>query len=212
MRVSGILSVARGESGHVRGFWRLKRLLARLGYDERNWLRVRQIEAFEAFLRGRAETATALEISPGWNSHWRKLPWRSYASVEYPDFDICRDVTGERYDVVIADQVLEHVARPVQAAANIRQMLRPGGVALVAMPFLFRVHARPHDYTRWTPAGLRQGLVDAGFSAERIHVEAWGNRACARAHLGGEVKPYGFWRDMRNEDEYPLMVWAFAEP
>nr|WP_287096061.1 methyltransferase domain-containing protein [Mesorhizobium sp.] len=57
----------------------------------------------------------------------------------------------------MADQVLEHVHRPLAAAQNIHAMTRPGGWAMVATPFLFRVHARPHDYkpldSRRTEAG-----------------------------------------------------------
>ncbi|RWK27414.1 MAG: SAM-dependent methyltransferase, partial [Mesorhizobium sp.] len=39
----------------------------------------------------------------------------------------------------------------------------------------------------------------------------WGNKACARAHIGGPVRAYGLWRDLSNDEEYPLMVWAFAK-
>ncbi|TGV50903.1 class I SAM-dependent methyltransferase, partial [Mesorhizobium sp. M2D.F.Ca.ET.160.01.1.1] len=88
-----------------------------------------------------------IEISPGWNRYWRAM-CPNYRSVDFPDFDICRDRTEEQYSLVIADQVLEHVRRPQAAAANIHAMTRPGGWAMVATPFLFRVHARPHDYNR----------------------------------------------------------------
>lgn len=39
------------------------------------------------------------------------------------------------------------------AAANIRAMTKPGGWAMVATPFLFRVHAPPTTIT----AGHRRG-------------------------------------------------------
>ncbi|WP_348627047.1 hypothetical protein [Mesorhizobium sp. M4B.F.Ca.ET.049.02.1.2] len=42
---------------------------------------------------------------------------------------------------------------------HIHATTRPGGWAMVATPFLFRVHARLHDYNRWTPAGLKQLMV-----------------------------------------------------
>jgi hypothetical protein len=81
---------------------------------------------------------------------------------------------------------------------------------MVATPFLFRVHARPHDYNRWTAAGLKQVLVEGGFPQANIEVFSWGNKACAKAHIGGPVRAYGLWRDLSNDEEYPLMVWAFA--
>jgi SAM-dependent methyltransferase len=189
----------------------IKRWLTRVGYDRRNWLRVRQIDSFQGFLSSRGEIGDVLEVSPGWNRMWQRLPAASYTAVDYPEFDICRDVLARRFDIVIADQVLEHVPHPVKAVQHLREMLEPGGHAMIATPFLFRVHARPHDYHRWTEAGLRQLLLDGGFDEQEVTVQSWGNRACVRAHAGGPVRDYGFWRDMRNEPEYPVMVWAFAQ-
>jgi SAM-dependent methyltransferase len=198
----------------MRGVWRAKQLaktaLETLGYDKRNWLRIRQIEAFDQFFRTQAPVGDVLEISPGWNDMWKRLPARSYRSVDYPDFDICKDALPEEFDIVIADQVLEHVAQPMAAVRHIYAMVRPGGFAAIASPFLFRVHARPHDYNRWTAAGLEQLLIQGGFSADRIVSDAWGNRACVKAHLKGPVRAYGFKRDMSNDPEYPIMCWAFA--
>lgn len=179
-----------------------------LGYDTRNWLRVRQIEAFAEFLAARPD-ASVLEISPGWNSCW-KSRCANYRSVDYPEFDICEAPLRERFDIVIADQVLEHVREPARAARNIHAMVADDGHAMIATPFLFRVHARPHDYNRWTESGIRQLLVDAGFADERIETRSWGNKACARAHIGGPVRDYGWYRELANDPEYPLMVWAFA--
>jgi hypothetical protein len=190
----------------MRAYFKLRR---KLRYDERNWLRVVQIDAFSSIL-DRATDSNVLEISPGWNSCWREKPHNSYIAVEYPEFDICRDVLPQRFNIVIADQVLEHVQRPIEAAKHIFAMTAPGGIALVATPFLFRVHGRPNDFNRWTTAGLKQLLIEGGFEEQNIETSSWGNKACARAHIGGPVRDYGFKRDLSNDPEYPLMVWAFA--
>jgi len=176
------------------------------GYDSRNWLRIRQIEAFEKFLR-QHENASVFEVSPGWNRYWKEQV-RNYSSADFPEFDICKQALDRTFDVVIADQVLEHVADPHAAARNIRAMVREGGYALVATPFLFRVHARPHDYSRWTEAGLKELLSHAGFTT--IITDSWGNKACAKAHIGGPVRDYGLWRSLHNDPEYPIQVWAIA--
>jgi SAM-dependent methyltransferase len=176
------------------------------GYDRRNWLRVAQIDAWTEFLEPLKE-CSVLEISPSWNSYWRSLGFRSYEAVSYPEFDICRQALERQFDIVIADQVLEHVPASVEAVRSIRRMTRHH--ALIATPFLFRVHGRPGDFCRWTDAGLRQLMADGGFDS--VTVSSWGNKACARAHIGGPVRDYGFWRDMRNDPEYPMMVWAIGE-
>jgi hypothetical protein len=184
----------------------------RLGYDSRNWLRIRQIEAFTSFLKEEGRhTSPVLEVSPGWNTYWKNL-CTDYTAVDFPDFDICKDALPRQFRTVIADQVLEHVRRPLAAARNIHAMTEPGGWAMVATPFLFRVHARPHDYNRWTAAGLKQVLVEGGFPEAEVQSFAWGNKACVRAHIGGgnRVLDYGFGRDLANDEEYPIMVWAFA--
>jgi SAM-dependent methyltransferase len=168
-----------------------------------------EIESWTAFLE-KIGPVDILEISPGWNSMWARVPSKSYRSVDFPAFDIAKNALAEQFDVVIADQVLEHVSKPQDAVRNIKAMLRPNGWAMIAAPFLFRVHARPHDYYRWTEAGIRQLLVDGGFAESEIQTFSWGNKACVKAHLGGEVKPFGLGRDMRNDPEYPVMVWAFA--
>lgn len=189
----------------ARTFTRTRR---RLGYDERNWLRIRQIEAFENYLRNHPH-AEVLEISPGWNPYWKHRCWY-YRSVNHDTLDICKDRLPEQFDIVIADQVLEHLPHPIAAVRNIYAMIRPGGSAMIATPFLFRVHPRPQDYSRWTEAGLRQLLIDGGFSEDQIRTHSWGNKACARAHIGGAVVDFGFGRDLSNDPEYPLQVWAFA--
>lgn len=198
----------------MKGLWRLKQILGRaldaVGYDRRNWLRVRQIESFEAFIT-QHDIQDAIEISPGWNSRWSNLLAGRYQALDYPEFDICRHRRSNQADLVIADQVLEHVPQPLAALRNIHDMLKPGGYALVATPFLFRVHARPYDYSRWTKDGLAELLVEAGFNRDAVEAFAWGNKACVKAHIGGRVRDYGFWRDMRNDPEYPIMVWAIAQ-
>ncbi len=203
-------SFAARAAGSIRG--RIANAARRLpGYDSRNWLRVRQIDAFTAFLAedGRRNGAV-LEVSPGWNTYWKSI-CPDYTAVDYPDFDICKDKLERQFPTVICDQVLEHVRRPVEASRNIHAMTAMGGWAMVATPFLFRVHARPYDFNRWTPAGLKQLLVEGGFAEDAVSSYGWGNKACARAHIGGPVRDYGLYRDLSNDDEYPLMVWAFAK-
>lgn len=191
----------------IRKHW--KDLRAKIGYDDTNWLRVKQIRAIREHLG--PEIGDVLEISPGVGRPWSKLPAASYSAVEYPDFDITRDVLTRRFDVVMADQVIEHLAQPVAAVRNVRTLLKMGGTAVISTPFLFRVHARPHDYYRWTAAGLRQLLLEGGFADEEIRVDSWGNKACAKAHIGGPIRDYAWGRDLRNDPEYPLIVWAFAK-
>ena len=66
----------------------------------------------------------ALEIS---GNKWENFSFNSYISTSYPDFDICRDVFPEKFDIIISEQVFEHIPFPSRAARNIYKMLNPGG-------------------------------------------------------------------------------------
>src|SRR5918994_4538605 len=103
-----------------------------------------------------ARPSSAAEISG--ESHADK-PWREYTSLMYPDFDLCAPIEDRgRFDVVICEQVLEHVDDPWGAAANLRELAVPGGHVIVSTPFLIKVHELAlfalRDYWRFTQRRL----------------------------------------------------------
>lgn len=59
------------------------------------------------------------------------------------------------FDGVLLDAVIEHLAHPQRVVAEVHRVLKPGGVVLAHVPFLYPFHAAPHDYQRYTPMGLR---------------------------------------------------------
>lgn len=63
-------------------------------------------------------------------------------------------------DAVWVQSVLEHVLDPVQAVAEIRRVLKPGGLLFADASFLWPVNEGAYDYSRWTPAGFRWLLRD----------------------------------------------------
>jgi len=82
--------------------------------------------------------------------------------------DICSDVfVGERQDfrdffhVVYSNNVFEHLRRPWIAAANLMQMLAPGGICVTITPFSLRYHESPADYFRYSHTGLVSLFEDA---------------------------------------------------
>ncbi len=124
-----------------------------------------------------------------------------------PDFDLCRSPVQTSYDVVLCNQVLEHVLDPFAAARKLRALTAPGGIAVVATPFLLRPHDAPVDLWRFTELGLRTLLTEAGFTDVEVH--SWGNAACVRSNLY-RWTPMAPWRSLRNDPHLPVVVWAFA--
>lgn len=51
--------------------------------------------------------------------------------------------------------VMEHSRRPWLLAANVEQMLDPGGTLYVLVPFVWRFHDYPSDYWRMTAEAVR---------------------------------------------------------
>lgn len=180
-----------------------------LGRHTGHWCRVvmnRQTRNF--IMARRPEALDALEIGGG---DWSYFPFRSYRTVDYPEYDVCeRPLALSQWDLVIAEQVLEHVLRPYRAIRNVWQMLRPGGWFLVTTPFLIRIHPTPNDCTRWTETGLKHALAEGGFSLESIQTGSWGNRACVISYLNEWTRFRPLWHSLKNDERYPVVVWAFA--
>jgi SAM-dependent methyltransferase len=174
-----------------------------------HWQRIAMNRAVDARIEALDPSAcTAVEIS-GENHAARA--WREYTSLSFPELDLCAPLEGDlSFDVVICEQVLEHVVDPCAAAANLRRLCAPGGLVIVSTPFLVKVHELPYymlDYWRFTPRGLRVLLERAGLEVEVV--ESWGNRQS----VVGNIRAWSAhrpWHSLHNEPDVPVQVWAFA--
>ncbi|MCB1681064.1 MAG: class I SAM-dependent methyltransferase [Rhodospirillales bacterium] len=72
-------------------------------------------------------------------------------------------------DAVISSQVIEHLDRPVDAIKETARVLKPGGLFLISFPFLYPIHAEPHDFTRFTEYAMTKLLNDHGFEIKEIN-------------------------------------------
>jgi SAM-dependent methyltransferase len=178
-----------------------------LGFEQTIWTRkVQDRETRKLVEQLNPSALDALEIS---GEIWKDFGFQSYRNVRYPEFDLCRDVLSEKFDLIIAEHILEHVLYPYRAANNIHSMLRAGGHALIVTPFIYRVHPTPHDNTRWTMEGLEYFLSECGF--ENIVTGSWGNRKCIEATFRREFRLFNrHFHSLENEPEYPIVVWALA--
>jgi SAM-dependent methyltransferase len=149
-----------------------------------------------------------LEIS---GNKWKDYNFKNYQDLSYPDFDICSMQINERFDLIIAEQVFEHLNWPYRAGRNIYEMLQEGGYFLITTPFLLKIHNFPVDCSRWTPTGIKYFLAECGFDFDSIVVGSWGNKVCLKSNLK-EWKLYNpNFHSLKNEEEFPLVVWALAK-
>jgi SAM-dependent methyltransferase len=119
------------------------------------------------------------------------------------------------YDVVVSDQVLEHVeGSPLRAVDESIRVLKPGGLLLHTTCFLNPVHRDPVDLWRFTPDALRfmaQEKVDI------ISAEGWGNPLAIMAIILGRRRMripqrWGFRRFVAtwNHPRYPIVTWVIG--
>lgn len=185
-----------------------ERVAQAVGYDKTHITRTVAYREVDAYLDGLGcERLDALEIAAGWK--WRQRKWGSYREMNWPDYDICDDVLPEQFDIIIADNVWEHLLHPWRAAQNVLTMLKPGGLFVNITPFLIRHHPIPTDCTRWTPLGMQHFLSDVGFDPDSIQTGAWGNEAAVKANFRRWART-GWRRRLPNDPDFPVTVWAFA--
>ena len=176
---------------------------------EEHWARtVMNREVREMISRLYPDNLESLEIS---GTTWSNMSFKSYKSIHYPDFDICESSLDEMFDLIIAEQVFEHLLWPYRAGKNVHKMLKSDGYFLITTPFLLRVHNFPIYCSRWTETGIKYFLAECGFDIERIQTGSWGNRACIQANFLNWAIYRPWFHSLKNEPDFSVVVWALAQ-
>jgi SAM-dependent methyltransferase len=156
--------------------------------DRHWWYRERRALVARA-LRGRRR-GTALDVGAAGGGNTRVLQaagWRA-AALEYGEEGarVCAErgipvlrgdatrlpLAGESLDLVVAYDVLEHIEDDAAAAKGVFDLLRPGGLFLVAVPCDMRLWSA-HDVAvnhvrRYSRSELLALLTGAGFEIEDV--------------------------------------------
>ena len=139
---------------------------------------------------------------------------------QYPQINmLALPYKDDFFDIVISDQVLEHIeGDPFQAIEESRRILKPGGLAIHTSVCIQPIHWGPKDMWRFTPDGLR--YLCRNFS-EIVSCNSWGNRwAHALFFLHDKARdwqvPKQSWHPLhylatKNDTTYPLTVWIIAK-
>ena len=77
-------------------------------------------------------------------------------------------------DRVGSNSVLEHIAYPHEVLAECHRVLRPGGVMVHVMPFVWWLHGYPDDYVRLTPPFFERVCREIGSVDVLTDVDATG--------------------------------------
>ena len=72
------------------------------------------------------------------------------------------------FDTGLCTAVLEHLEEPEAALRECFRVLRPGGIAIYTVPFIWHLHEEPRDFFRYSKYGLRYLFEKVGFEVVEL--------------------------------------------
>jgi SAM-dependent methyltransferase len=69
----------------------------------------------------------------------------------------------DSFDGALCTAVLEHLEEPEKAIRECHRVLKPGGIAIYSVPFIWHLHEEPRDFFRFSKYGLRYLFEKVGF-------------------------------------------------
>ena len=115
----------------------------------------------------------------------------------------CVHLPAKSFDLVIMNQVLEHVASPSATLLEIRRILRPGGLLYLTVPNYGSVESRlfgeswvalslPHHLHHFTRDTLLRLLLQTGFEVQLCRTDSYTSTTVASLHAW--AANHGGWR------------------
>ena len=147
-----------------------------------------------------------------------------FIDTSFPEVDATNlPYENNEFDVVVADQVLEHVCdNPQKVFSESYRVLKKGGIIIFTAPFMKILHGSENkggfglsDYWRFTPSAFR--YLARNFS-EIIEADGWGNKiAILLMFLDLEKIRIPFskyhpihWICTSKNDIWPIVTWIIA--
>ncbi|SEN92041.1 2-polyprenyl-3-methyl-5-hydroxy-6-metoxy-1,4-benzoquinol methylase [bacterium A37T11] len=85
------------------------------------------------------------------------------------DYDSKTSLPNQVADIILSNQVLEHVDSPDGYLQEAWRILKPGGSMIISTHGYWLYHPTPNDYWRWTSAGLRKTIENANFEVMEFY-------------------------------------------
>ena len=178
------------------------------------YIHYRAIERFLSERFGDGAGIRAVELGGSNKVIKEMLPSCAYEiAPNYPVVDVqsMPDYRDGTYDLVVLDQILEHVRDPWRAVREVHRILKPGGICIATTPFLIQFHGYPDDYHRFTESGLRELFT----MFNSVTVDSWGNRFTVKTIASYGWLSCGNTRAMLaialwNEPEWPINFLTIA--
>lgn len=72
------------------------------------------------------------------------------------------------FNLVVSQELLEHVRDPFQAMQEMRRVLKKGGILYCQVPFIIGYHPGPTDFWRFTREGIRELVEKANMECLEV--------------------------------------------
>lgn len=99
---------------------------------------------------------------------WSNTPHKLNAEI-IADLNKPLPIDSEVADLVISVSLIEHLCEPQVMMSESYRILKPGGTIILQVPWQWRIHEAPYDYSRYSPYGLKYLFQKTGF--ENIEIE-----------------------------------------
>ena len=134
--------------------------------DARN---VRQ--ALKTLIQKLPESFVGLNIGAGQTKihpSIKNLELEAGVNIDYVGSVLAIPCSDNEFDLVIAQEVLEHVKDPRKAVEEIFRVLKQGGHFYLQLPFIIGFHPCPNDYWRFTHEGIQELLEHSNFRVSEL--------------------------------------------
>ena len=106
-------------------------------------------------------------IKPGEDQFWDlSLDW---SKNQYSEFH-------NKYDLILCEQVFEHIPDPQTAVNNIKSLLKKEGLLHISVPCINGIHTDPYYFTAGYHKRMLSYLSNKSGGYETIECESWGSK------------------------------------
>lgn len=93
-------------------------------------------------------------------------------------------IEDNSFDTCISLNTLEHVYDPYFLISEMHRIVKTGGNVHITVPWIFRIHGHPDDFTRATPSWWKASFEKAGYSQASVLPLVWGRYSTGAAITG----------------------------
>lgn len=84
------------------------------------------------------------------------------------DLNLPLPLPDASFDTILSSSVLEHIWDHKVFWDETSRLLRPGGKAIIIVPFIYGLHEEPHDYFRWTCHAFARACEERGLVVREL--------------------------------------------